>query len=314
MSVRLAYLFPGQGSQSIGMGKDFFDNSERARELFDAAAQRTGIDFEKLLFEENNLLGQTEYTQPAILLVSSIAHMLFDDQLPLKPIYAMGHSLGEFSALVSVGALDAVDGVELVNLRGRLMAQACEGQDVGMMVSLGLNDETVEQICSDARSLGAKVWPVNYNAEGQIVIAGIKPDLQELEPKLKEAGARRAMLLDMSVASHCPLLESATDPLSDKLSELIRDEFIAPVISNVTGKPYSSKEEALRLLPDQLIKPVLYKQAIAANDNDVDIYIEFGYGGVLKGLNRRATKKPHFVVQDMESLQAAIEAVEGWQG
>jgi len=314
MSVRLAYLFPGQGSQSIGMGKDFFDHSERARELFDAAAQRTGIDFEKLLFEENDLLGQTEYTQPAILLVSSAAHMLFDDQLPLKPIYAMGHSLGEFSALVSVGALDAVDGVELVNLRGRLMAQACEGQDVGMMVSLGLDDATVEQICSDQRAKGAKVWPVNYNAEGQIVIAGVKSDLVELEPILKEAKARRALLLDMSVASHCPLLESAADPLGEKLSEMIRDTFAAPVISNVTAKPYSTKDEALQLLPRQLVEPVLYKQAIAANDDNVDIYIEFGHGGVLKGLNRRASKKPHYVVQDMESLQAAIEAVEEWQG
>jgi [acyl-carrier-protein] S-malonyltransferase len=314
MSVRLSFLFPGQGSQAVGMGKDMFDHSERARELVEASSRRTGIDFERLLFEENDLLGQTEYTQPAILLVSSIAHRLFEDQLPVKPVYAMGHSLGEFSALVSVGALDAVDGVELVNLRGKLMTEACKGQDVGMMVSLGLDDEVVEQICREQRVKGAKVWPVNYNAQGQIVIAGIKPDLAALEPILKEAKARRALLLDMSVASHCPLLESAADPLAQKLSEMIRDEFGAPVISNVTAKPYSSKEEALQLLPRQLVEPVRYKQAVAANDDNVDIYIEFGHGGVLKGLNRRATKKPHYVVQDMESLQAAIDAVEGWQG
>ncbi len=314
MSIKLAFLFPGQGSQSVGMGKDFFDHSDVARQMVEDASGRTGIDFEKLLFEENDLLGQTEYTQPAILLVSSIAHRLFEDQLPIKPVYAMGHSLGEFSALVSVGALDATDAVELVNLRGRLMSKACEGQDVGMMVSLGLDDETVERICEDQRAAGAKVWPVNYNAEGQIVIAGIKSDLQAIEPILKEAKARRALLLDMSVASHCPLLESAADPLAQKLSEMIRDEFRALVISNVTGKPYRSKAEALELLPRQLVEPVLYKQAIAANDEDVDMYIEFGHGGVLKGLNRKATKKPHFVVQDMESLQAAIDAVEEWQG
>jgi [acyl-carrier-protein] S-malonyltransferase len=183
-----------------------------------------------------------------------------------------------------------------------------------MMVSLGLDDATVEEICATQRAQGAQVWPVNYNAEGQIVIAGIKPDLVALEPILKEAKARRALLLDMSVASHCPLLESAADPLAQKLGELVQDAFEAPVISNVTAEPYTTKAEALELLPQQLVKPVLYKQAIAANDERIDLYIEFGHGGVLKGLNRRATKKPHYVVQDMASLQAAIAALEEMQG
>jgi len=225
----------------------------------------------------------------------------------------MGHSLGEFSALTAVGALDAVDAVELVNLRGKLMTQACEGQDVGMMVSLGLDDTTVEALCATQRELGAQVWPVNYNAQGQIVIAGLKPDLIALEPILKEAKARRAMLLDMSVASHCPLLKSATDPLAEKLDSMLRDDFIAPVISNVTAQPYQTQAEALELLPRQLVEPVRYKQAIADHDANVDLYIEFGHGGVLKGLNRRATKKPHYVVHDMASLAEAIAAVEEMQ-
>jgi len=309
MSIKCAFLFPGQGSQAIGMGKDFFEQSDVAREMIAQASQRTGIDFENLLFEENDKLEKTEFTQPAILLVSTIAHRLFDNEMAIKPYYALGHSLGEFSALVSVGALDAIDAVELVNLRGKLMAEACEGQDVGMMVSLGLDDEKVEEICDAQREAGLKVWPVNYNAAGQIVIAGIKSDLVTLEPILKEAKAKRAMLLNMSVASHCPLLQSATAPLEAKLSEMLRDEFIAPVISNVTADRYGSKAEALDLLPKQLVSPVRYKQSIAAFDDEVDCYIEFGHGGVLKGLNRRATKKPHFVVSDMASLETAIDEI-----
>ena len=309
MSIKCAFLFPGQGSQAVGMGEDFFNHSDIAKAMVAEATKRTGIDFEKLLFTENDDLEKTEFTQPAILLVSTIAHKLFEDAMPIKPVYALGHSLGEFSALVSVGAIDAIDAVELVNLRGKLMAEACAGQDVGMMVSLGLDDEVVEEICATQREAGMKVWPVNYNAVGQIVIAGIKPDLEKLEPILKEAKARRAMLLNMSVASHCPLLESATAPLVEKLSDVLRDEFIAPVISNVTAEKYSTKAEALELLPKQLVSPVLYKQSIAKFDDEVDCYVEFGHGGVLKGLNRRVTKKPHFVVSDMESLANAIEEI-----
>ncbi len=309
MSIKCAFLFAGQGSQAIGMGRDFFDNSPIAKEMIAEATTRTGINFEKLLFEENSDLEKTEFTQPAILLVSAIAHRLFSDALDITPHYALGHSLGEFSALVSVGALDAIDGVELVNLRGKLMAEACEGQDVGMMVSLGLDDEMVEEICITQRDEGLRVWAVNYNAKGQIVIAGIKDDLKKLEPILKEAKAKRAMLLNMSVASHCPLLQSAVTPLSTKLQEMIKDEFIAPVISNVTAQRYSTKAEALELLPQQLVSPVLYKQSIANFDEEVDCYVEFGHGGVLKGLNRRATKKPHFVVSDMASLQVAIDEI-----
>ncbi len=309
MSVKCAFLFPGQGSQAVGMGQDFFEKSDVAREMIVAASERTGIDFEKMLFTENDDLEKTEFTQPAILLVSVIAHKLFENELAIKPLYALGHSLGEFSALTSVGAIDPIDAVELVNLRGKLMAEACEGQVVGMMVSLGLGDEVVEEICSAEREQGMRVWPVNYNAEGQIVIAGIKSDLVKLEPVLKEAKARRAILLNMSVASHCPLLESATAPLAEKLSEMLRDDFIAPVISNVTADKYSTKAEALDLLPRQLISPVLYKQSIAKIDDEVDCYIEFGHGGVLKGLNKRATKKPHFVVSDMASLEEAVAEV-----
>jgi len=309
MSKKLAFLFPGQGSQAAGMGKDFFEKSELVKTLFSDAKERTGIDFEALLFEENDLLGQTAYTQPAILLVAAAAHRLFVDATGVTPGVTMGHSLGEFGALVAVGALDAIDAVELVNLRGKYMAEACATQPVGMLVSLGLSDEAVEEICQTQRDAGKQVWAVNYNAEGQIVIAGIKADLEALVDILKEAGARRALLLDMSVASHCPLLQSAADRLAPKLEEMLHDSFVAPVISNVTAKPYSTKTEALELLPKQLIKPVLYKHSMAAIDDEVDAYIEFGHGNVLKGLNRKATKKPHFNISDMASLESTIAAI-----
>ncbi len=309
MSVKCAFLFPGQGSQAVGMGEDFFNQSEIAKQMVATATQRTGIDFEGLLFRENDQLEKTEFTQPAILLVCAIAHKLFENEMPIKPIFAMGHSLGEFSALVSVGALDVIDAVELVHLRGKLMAEACAGQEVGMMVSLGLEDETVETLCATQREVGLKVWPVNYNSEGQIVIAGIKSDLQILEPLLKEAKAKRVLMLNMSVASHCPLLASATDPLAQKLMQTLKDEFNAPVVSNVTASYYNTKAEALELLPRQLVSAVLYKQSIAKFDDEVDCYVEFGHGGVLKGLNKKATSKPHFVVSDMASLAIAIEEI-----
>jgi len=311
MSINCAFLFPGQGSQAVGMGRDFFENSQVARDIFAKAKEKSGIDFEDLLFNEENKekLSQTEFTQPAILLVSSVANRLFVDETNIKPALTLGHSLGEFSALVASGALDLVDGVSLVNLRGKLMADACKDREVGMLVSLGLSDEVVEEICKTQREKGKEVWAVNYNSDGQIVIAGAKKDLEELVPVLKEAKAKRAMLLNMSVASHCPLLESAVEPLAEKLEEVIKDKFIAPVVSNVTAKKYSTKKEALELLPKQLIMPVKYKQSIKNIDDEVDCYIEFGHGNVLKGLNRKITKKPHFNVSDMKSLEATIEAL-----
>jgi len=304
----VAFIFPGQGSQSVGMGKDFFDNSEIAKEMIAKASARVGFDFEELLFSENENLGKTEYTQPAILLVSCIALEIFKEKSSIAPAFVLGHSLGEFSALVASGAIDYLDAVELVHKRGLFMNEACAGAGAGMMALVGLDDETVETMTAKQREEGKKIWAANYNMDGQIVVAGIKADLESLVDTYKEAGAKRAIVLDMSVASHCELLESAVEKLTPYLNDFITDDFKVDVISNVTAKSYNSKDEAVELLGKQLISPVKYKHSILANSEDIDCFIEFGNGAVLKGLNRKIVKSiPTLNVSDMKSLEATLE-------
>lgn len=310
MSKRIAMIFPGQGSQSVGMGKSFYENSPLAREMFEKAGERIGVDFAKLMFEPNEQLDQTAYTQPAILLVSMIAYRLFQEQHPTTPVMFLGHSLGEFSALCAAGAIDYVDAVELVHKRGALMQGACESIEAGMMAILGLDDAVVEDLCAKAQSEGKKVWPANYNQAGQLVVAGLKADLQSMESVFKEAGAKRALLLNMSIASHCPLLESAQEPLAAEMEKMVNDTFAAPVVSNVTTGKYATKAEAVALLKDQLIKPVKYKQSIEAIAGEIDAMIEFGNGAVLKGLNKRnAPEVETYGISDMETLAKVCEAL-----
>ncbi|MCW9026485.1 MAG: ACP S-malonyltransferase, partial [Thiovulaceae bacterium] len=152
---KIAMIFAGQGSQAVGMGKDFYENSELAREMFDKAGERIGVDFKELMFEENEKLSQTAYTQPAILLVQMIAYKLFKEVCPnVKAELFLGHSLGEFSALCASGAIDYIDAVELVHKRGAFMQGACAEIEAGMMAIVGLDDESVEKICADAQSEG----------------------------------------------------------------------------------------------------------------------------------------------------------------
>lgn len=308
---KIAVIFAGQGSQAIGMGKDFYENSDIAKEMFKRAGERVGINFEELIFSENELINQTQYTQPAILLTQMVAYRLFRNLCPdIKIELFLGHSLGEFSALCASGAIDYVDAIELVHRRGQLMQDACSDIEAGMMVLLGLDDESVEKICFDAQADGKKVWPANYNQDGQLVVAGMKADLISLEQIFKDAGAKRAMLLNMSVASHCDLLASAQIPLSSLMVSMIEDSFEAPVISNVTTKPYSSKNEAVELLTEQLVKPVKYKQSIEEISDKVDIAIEFGNGATLKGLNKKIAKDLETLnIFDMSSLSEVVEKI-----
>jgi [acyl-carrier-protein] S-malonyltransferase len=297
--MKLGLLFPGQGSQFVGMAKDFYENSDKAKEMFEIASDAINEDFTKIMFEENDKLNQTEYTQPAILLYSAIAYELFNKEY--EYVASLGHSLGEFSALYSAGAIELADAIKLVHTRGKLMKEAFRNIEGGMMVVLGLDDNTLEEICATS---GKRVWPANYNSDGQLVLAGAKEDLAEMENIIKEAGAKRVMLLNMSVASHCPLLETATAPLKELLENSLKDNF-KQVISNVTAKSYSTKEEAITLLANQLTKPVLYKQSISNVANDVDMFVEFG-GKVLMGINRKITKTKTMPITDMASLEKVL--------
>lgn len=308
--MKFAFIFPGQGCQSVGMGREFYENSASARALLDEASGFTGIDFKNLLFEPSDKLDVSEFTQPAIALNSMMAlaalqERLDQEKLNIAPQFLLGHSLGEFSALSAAGGIEPKQMLKLVNIRGRLMQSACEGKGAGMMVILALADETVEKICADATSAGKQVWAANYNCDGQIVVAGKKDDLAALEGEFKAAGAKRAMLLNMSVASHCPMLESASDELLEFLRPALKESF-APVVANATARAYGAKSEALELLKAQLISPVLYKQSIKNYEGEADCFVELG-AAVLKGINKKITQKPTFSITDLASLDEFLK-------
>lgn len=305
---KFAFIFAGQGSQSVGMGKDFYENFSSAKLLLNDACNDTGIDFEELLFTQNDKLDKTEFTQPAIVLNSLMSYLAFSNFIKAKPEFSLGHSLGEFTALAVSGAFSFVEAIRLVNLRGKFMQEACVGKDAGMMVVLGLSDEVVEGICKEAQDEGLQIYAANYNCDGQIVVAGVRADLAKYEAKFKEAGAKRAMLLNMSVASHCPILEPASVKLANELEGVLAANF-APVVSNVNAKIYTDKNEALVLLKEQLTHPVRYKQSIKNYENEVDCFIELG-AATLKGINKKITEKPTYSVTDMASLEEVVKILE----
>ena len=305
---KFAFIFAGQGSQSVGMGKDFYENYSSAKLLLNDACNDIGIDFEELLFTQNDKLDKTEFTQPAIVLNSLMSYLAFSNFIKAKPEFSLGHSLGEFTALAVSGAFSFVEAIRLVNLRGKFMQEACVGKDAGMMVVLGLSDEVVEGICKEAQDEGLQIYAANYNCDGQIVVAGVRADLAKYEAKFKEAGVKRAMLLNMSVASHCPILEPASVKLANELGGVLAANF-APVVSNVNAKIYTDKNEALVLLKEQLTHPVRYKQSIKNYENEVDCFIELG-AATLKGINKKITEKPTYSVTDMASLEEVVKILE----
>ncbi|MBZ7963979.1 ACP S-malonyltransferase [Campylobacter sp. 2457A] len=306
--MNIAFIFPGQGSQVAGMGKSFYENSKNAKELLESASDFCKIDFKHLLFEENDQLNKSEFTQPAIVLNSLMAYTALIEQKPdLQAVFSLGHSLGEFSALAVNGALEFLQTLTLVNKRGFFMQEDCSKVEAGMMVVLGLDDQIVEEICKKAQEENKKIFAANYNCDGQIVVAGLKPDLISYENEFKKAGAKRAMLLNMSVASHCPLLENASSKLCIELEKTLKPNFKA-VVSNANAKIYTDKEQALKLLKSQLIFPVLYKQSIKNYENEIDCFIEFG-ASILKGLNKKISSKETYSLTNFSDIDEFLKVI-----
>lgn len=301
--MKYAFIYPGQGSQTKGMGRDFVENFSIAKMLLEEASDSLKQDMAKILYDDEEKLNETQYTQPAIFLVSAMAHKIVEKEYGIKAEIAFGHSLGEVSAYCLNGGAGFGDSIYLTHKRGQFMAESCKGKVVGMMVCLGLATNVLEETCIKAQKEGKQVWAANYNMEGQVVLAGIKEDLESVGDTLKEAGAKRTLLLKMSVASHCPLLQDSIPPFKALLETSINDSNIE-IISNANLSLYKTKEEALQNLTQQLIKPVLYHQCVSkAKELGVTQFIEFGNGSVLAGLNNKISDIPTISINSVQSIQ-----------
>jgi [acyl-carrier-protein] S-malonyltransferase len=286
-----AFVFPGQGSQFPGMGKDHYENSAFAKRLFEQANEIVGFRISDIMFngtEED--LKQTRVTQPAIFLHSVIAFKSIDNA---RPEMVAGHSLGEFSALVANGVLSFEDGLKLVSIRAQAMQKACESNPSTMAAVLGLDDAKVEDICAlVAEETDEVVVPANYNCPGQLVISGSIKGIEVAIERLKAAGAKRALVLPVSGAFHSPLMEPAKAELSKAIEAITFYHPNCPVYQNVVAKAVGNKEDIKQNLIDQLTSAVKWTQSIKTMITDGgDHFTECGPGKVLQGLIGKIDKK-----------------------
>ena len=309
--MRYAIVCPGQGSQAVGMGKDLHDNFAHAKLAFEEASDVLQTDMRALLFEPNEKLGQSQWTQPAILLVSVVAAQILEHESGCKPQFALGHSLGEISAVCLAGALSLRNALKLVSKRGELMQNAQTAEPAGMMVVMGVADSVLENFVQEQQKQGKRVWVANYTTDGQVVLAGIRSDLQSLSAAKETLKAKRMLLLDISVASHCPLLEPIVEPFRELAKNALAQAFHFGVVSNVTTNKYDTIAQALELLGLQLVSPVRYKQCVQQYQDEVDVWIECGHGNVLRGLNSRLTAKPTLNVSDSATLKETLNRFKG---
>jgi [acyl-carrier-protein] S-malonyltransferase len=279
-----ALIFPGQGSQFPGMGKDLYQQSEKAREMFEKANEILVFPITKVMFEgTDEELRQTNVTQPAIFIHSVVQALVAEGELVGDMV--AGHSLGEFSALVVNHCLSFEDGLRLVARRANAMQKACEIQPSTMAAVLGLDDETVERICAQVDDV---VVPANYNCPGQLVISGTIEGVNKACELLKQAGAKRAILLNVAGAFHSPLMEPARKELAEAIEQTPFHSPVWPVYQNVNAKPSSDPETIRKNLIDQLTGPVRWTQTIQQMIQDgATEFIEVGPGKVLQGLVKK---------------------------
>ncbi|HOO83121.1 MAG TPA: ACP S-malonyltransferase [Prolixibacteraceae bacterium] len=283
-----AFVFPGQGAQYPGMGKDLYENSAIAKELFDKANEILGFEITKIMFEGTaDELKQTKVTQPAIFLHSVILAKVLGDEF--KPEMTAGHSLGEFSALVAAGALSFDDGLRLVSKRALAMQKACEAQASTMAAIVGLDDQSVEQVCKETEGI---VVAANYNCPGQLVISGAVDAVNSACEALKAKGAKRALVLPVGGAFHSPLMEPAREELAQAIENTNFKQPVCPIYQNVDAQPQTDPVKIKHNLIAQLTGPVRWTQTVENMIADGALsFTELGPGKVLQGLVAKVNRE-----------------------
>lgn len=306
----LAFVFPGQGSQSVGMLNDLAATYPEIKQTFERASDALKKDLWALITDEsrNEELNQTQNTQPVMLATGVAVWNVWAKNTAVRPSWVAGHSLGEYSALVCAGALDFEDAVKLVALRGELMQQAVPEGIGAMAAILGLEDHEVVKVCIDAAQ-DEIVSAVNFNSQGQVVIAGHKAAVERAMNGAKEAGAKRAVLLPVSVPSHCELMKPAAEKLAQALEEITINPPNATLIHNVDVLSHRSPELIRHALKEQLYKPVRWVDTVKfMSDQGVNCFVECGAGKVLIGLNKRIAKEAqHFALYDTQTMQEVMQ-------